>query len=131
MTELDVFFKNMNPNVDSYTDKISYFYEKAKNNPALEGHLYKAIKSNGKGCVYLEDDDLIINCDTIYFIENVKEEIHSLIVKEHLSDGWDREFKYEDDELEATDLLIKEQLVNFDFIDFAVSNVSRWEVCDE
>ena len=149
MSDLKELFQGMNPNrTRAYFDeafaiigdKLNVYVETAKINSALEKNLFDAIKTYDRlaresepnrrigSCVFLQGDDLLITFPTrIFFIEDVKEEIEELVKKEHLSGGWDEKFKYEEDEIEATEKLVKEQLPNFDFIDFAVDNLHRWE----
>jgi hypothetical protein len=112
---------------------LSVFYETAKNNPdniELQADFYRAIKAYDNSnrtaqsqykssCISFdnEDKDMIINFgDTMFFIEDARQEIE------------DRLF----DELDSR-LLAKEQIANkdFDFVDYAVENLNRWEVIND
>jgi len=121
------------------TMALSVMYETAKNNPALVGDLYRALKTyeakiknkyagQHVQVIYLEDGDLVLDFnESKFFIEGAEEEIKNQIHWKLMNADWDQNFKYEEDKEEAVLEAAVEELARFDLIDYATDNLDRWE----
>jgi hypothetical protein len=123
---------------------LSLLFEAAKNDPTKVSELHAAIILHDKqrfkdypdkkvsSCVYLEEGDLVLDFgQSMFFIEDAEAEIKDKIYWGLWGADWDRKFSSEDDRKEACQEAAKEELARFDLIDYATSNLSRWEVSND